>query len=1328
MNFIITAKSDFSKIFTGVFELETFTQLILSKQYYLILANFDFNPTGSNGLDIFKVLNKAFFKGEPFFPEGFMLVQEAGFFTFSKTGGSEPAGIELKTIFPTAPLSVSILDTSKIEYDTASFWMKMQLSGNVLFSTLLQVGVTDDELVILGVLVNKGSQDGDISIDKSLSETIYIAKLPDIRLLQLFQFNHLQLSYRFSENENDNEYSISGTLTVNIFGVEFVFKGDVISNKVYLHACIGLSITSKNRDIDGSDLGMTGVVFTDLIFAIDYQYAEEKTEAKGLYRVQGGVNYAGLDFTGQLYLANTTPVLASVYINQALDVGQLFNDSIPGFNWPTQFVNIVFKSGSRLYYLIEDDSDAIGSTFICQCPHDDPQDDEKVIADPDDLIYSKGFNLYAIFDITLFTTIKLKGNVTIATNGVVAKIQLLDPIDIFVLQLYSPVHLENEDDDGPIFSFDSHNKKMGFDATILLLRTNFGAKTTITATRSEKNNDADMLIEAKIEFSLPLLPENFSSTDSSAILDLSYSKPSGFKVENWPELGIVDDINKIIDFKKEIQSVANKVDKCKSIGNFVKEKLTTDYSINFNIKSGDIIDDNKLDDKKVYLVLSGMFMLSVMDAEIFSLDFPQQVNIELPNSATMAQIPGLLVKAIVNAGAAFVAAIFNDPQAITMFLSIMAGEKAVDYALSLACKDLVDDGVPEATEAGSTAFTGGGGFGIGGGIALLGLFGAVLGAIDNVLKVFSCFIAGTQVLLTNGDPKSIELIEGKEWLVGHDGCHNQVLGVEITVLGNRALFAINESDYFVTAEHPFMTLDGWKSIDPQATLEENSELEVGRLSVGDVLVKSNDQRMTIHVINRQSASAKTLVYNLLLSGNNSYFADDFLVHNKDPKPNKLLPPEAVVMIFNQRNNNIELSWSVARGAQQYVIKLQKPAGLQSEQKTVDYTDLKSDFRITTADIAGRYVASLASKSGKDISDSTQQSIYRLLTPDVEIKLAADDAASLTCPSLMVDWQPVEMAASYVVAVTQNDQQQSIKAIDPKAEIKFSAQQPAGKYQIAVSAMGQLLTGSRDTFRQINSFPSDIQSWLRLTQPEITGQQLVNEQLVVTWTDNPNTHQFVVRVSANEGEPQLFTVEGDNRFGIDLGQLAQGTEYVDVDVIAMPDSAPDSRQIPSVWSAPVTIELSLTPLQIAQRCFAANIAGAQCGETIITAYPQLEPNEMADVMAQALYPALATGEGLQAAYPDISADLLTHALIQAYGEGQLDMQLLADSCYKNDYDGIACAHLLAAQFTSADAAQIAQAMANAGYPPKQTAAGLKSLDANITATHLAYILKTAYQTK
>jgi hypothetical protein len=1327
MNFIITAKSDFSKIFTGVFELETFTQLILSKQYYLILANFDFNPTGSNGLDIFKVLNKAFFKGVPFFPEEFMLVQEAGFFTFSKTGGSEPAGIELKTIFPTAPLPVSILKTAKIEYDTASFWMKMQLSGNVLFSTLLQVGVTDDELVILGVLVNKGSQDDDISIDKSLSETIYIAKLPDIRLLQLFQFNHLQLSYRFSENENDNEYSISGTLIVDIFGVEFVFKGDVISNKVYLHACIALSITSQNSDINGTDLGMTGVVFTDLIFAIDYQYAEEKTEGKGLYRVQGGVNYAGLDFTGQLYLANTTPVLASVYINQALDVGQLFSDSIPGFNWPTQFVNIVFKSGSRLYYLIEDDSDAIGSTFICQCPDDDPQD-EKVIADPDDLIYSKGFNLYAIFDITLFTTIRLKGNVTIATNGVVAKIQLVDPIDIFVLQLYSPDHLENEVDDGPIFSFDSDKNEMGFDATILLLHTNFGAKTAITATRSEKNNDADMLIKAKIKFSLPVLPDNFSSEDSSGTLDLSYSKPAGFKVENWPELGIVDDINKIIDFKKEIQSVANKVDKCKAIGNFVKEKLTTDYKVNFDIKSGDIIDDNKLDDKKVYLVLSGTFMLSVMDAEIFSLDFPQQVNIELPNSATMAQIPDLLVQAIVNAAAAFVAAIFNDPQAIAMFLSIMAGEKAADYALSLACKDLVDDGVPEATEAGSTAFTRGGGFGIGGGFALLGLFGAVFGAIDNVLKVFSCFIAGTQVLLTSGKPKLIEQIDKDEWLVGHDGCHNQVLGVEKTVLGDRALFAINDSGYFVTSEHPFMTLDGWKSIDPQATLEENSELEVGRLSVGDVLVKSNDKRMTIHVINRQSASAKTPLYNLLLSGNNSYFADDFLVHNKDPKSNKLLPPEAVVMIFNQRNNNIELSWSVARGAQQYVIELQKPAGLQSEQKTVDYTDLKSDFGITTADIAGRYVASLTSKSGEDISDSTQQSIYRLLTPDAEIKLAADDAASLTCPSLIVDWQPVEMAASYVVAVTQNEQQQSIKALDTKTEIEFSVQQPAGEYQIAVSAMGQPLAGSSDILMQINSLPSEIQSWLRLTQPEITGQQLVDEQLVVTWTDNPNTDQFVVRVTANEGEPQLFTVEGDNSFSIDLGQLAQGTEYVDVDVIAMPDSAPDSRQIPSVWSAPVTIELSLTPLQIAQRCFAANIAGAQCGETIITAYPQLEPNEMADVMAQALYPALATGEGLKAAYPDISADLLTHALIQAYGEGQLDMQLLADSCYKNDYDGIACAHLLAAQFTSADAAQIAQAMANAGYAPEQTAAGLKSLDASITATHLAHILKTAYETK
>lgn len=145
------------------------------------------------------------------------------------------------------------------------------------------------------------------------------------------------------------------------------------------------------------------------------------------------------------------------------------------------------------------------------------------------------------------------------------------------------------------------------------------------------------------------------------------------------------------------------------------------------------------------------------------------------------------------------------------------------------------------------------------------------------------------------------------WLLGNEGrCPlnagrvNRVMEIERPLLGQRHLYALNESTFFVTAEHPFMTEEGWKSIDPPALTAEGSTLPVGKLTVGDRLLtlaavavpvdggssaraEAFDMRVeavALHSLVGQPADPATQLYNLRLDGNHTYFANDLLAHNK----------------------------------------------------------------------------------------------------------------------------------------------------------------------------------------------------------------------------------------------------------------------------------------------------------------------------------------------------------------------------------------------------------------------------------------------------------------
>lgn len=147
----------------------------------------------------------------------------------------------------------------------------------------------------------------------------------------------------------------------------------------------------------------------------------------------------------------------------------------------------------------------------------------------------------------------------------------------------------------------------------------------------------------------------------------------------------------------------------------------------------------------------------------------------------------------------------------------------------------------------------------------------------------SCFVKGTKVTLADNTVKNIEDVQVGETLLGMDGVHNTVLALDRPQLAERDLYAINGSEFFVTPEHPFYTADGWKSIDPTAFINKHPELskEMGLsyLQPGDIIVHL-DGPVTVKTIESADFADDMVVYNFMLDGNQTYYADGYLVHNE----------------------------------------------------------------------------------------------------------------------------------------------------------------------------------------------------------------------------------------------------------------------------------------------------------------------------------------------------------------------------------------------------------------------------------------------------------------
>jgi len=155
--------------------------------------------------------------------------------------------------------------------------------------------------------------------------------------------------------------------------------------------------------------------------------------------------------------------------------------------------------------------------------------------------------------------------------------------------------------------------------------------------------------------------------------------------------------------------------------------------------------------------------------------------------------------------------------------------------------------------------------------------------VYDTIRTCCCFVAGTQITMADGSCKNIEDVGLGEVVVGKDGAHNTVLEFLRPTLGETGatLMAFNGGKPFMASDHPvYVKGQGWKSFDPAMTYSKYS-MTVGQYQVGDIVETQDGVGFEIHSIEEYSdQDPDQTIYNFTLDGNNTYIADNLVVHNK----------------------------------------------------------------------------------------------------------------------------------------------------------------------------------------------------------------------------------------------------------------------------------------------------------------------------------------------------------------------------------------------------------------------------------------------------------------
>lgn len=134
--------------------------------------------------------------------------------------------------------------------------------------------------------------------------------------------------------------------------------------------------------------------------------------------------------------------------------------------------------------------------------------------------------------------------------------------------------------------------------------------------------------------------------------------------------------------------------------------------------------------------------------------------------------------------------------------------------------------------------------------------------------------------------------------------------VEDTLVVGHKLFGFNNEVPFATLNHPFWTTEGWKCLDPESAKEDNPNIDVNLLRVGDIVfrvVQMNPflyEPIKIKQLNIKTLEEPTKVYGLHLDGFRSYHANGYAVMANYPVLTKKRVQDAMTKLSVEERENL----------------------------------------------------------------------------------------------------------------------------------------------------------------------------------------------------------------------------------------------------------------------------------------------------------------------------------------------------------------------------------------------------------------------------------------
>tara|TARA_R110000751_G_scaffold137379_2_gene240804 strand:+ start:2953 stop:4416 length:1464 start_codon:yes stop_codon:yes gene_type:complete len=153
-----------------------------------------------------------------------------------------------------------------------------------------------------------------------------------------------------------------------------------------------------------------------------------------------------------------------------------------------------------------------------------------------------------------------------------------------------------------------------------------------------------------------------------------------------------------------------------------------------------------------------------------------------------------------------------------------------------------------------------------------------------------CFTPNTPVEMGDGASRPIFDIKIGDIVRGKDG-YNTVVDTPRFLMHDNTLYGINGENPWFTGMHPFYTEEGWACADPQLFLEawpddyydlahQNSCMEMLTLKVGSRVFLVDEWVDVDNMPELFNVRSDFTTYNLRVTGDHTFFANGYLVHNK----------------------------------------------------------------------------------------------------------------------------------------------------------------------------------------------------------------------------------------------------------------------------------------------------------------------------------------------------------------------------------------------------------------------------------------------------------------